>query len=170
MALAIRWGVGIGLANLVWLYGSYWLGLHTSGVARFQWVPGGWFVLTLLGYVLAMRRVHAGVAPDLMKGLSIGGVIAVVCAVIAVLAQVGYFTVVHPEWPAYMVSQTQSYYEQQGLGAEEVATRVAAAREGFTLRRYALQSAVLALCAGVLLSATITVVMMMRYVRASRVA
>ena len=33
---AIKWGCWIGIANLIWLYAAYYLGLHTTTMNAFQ--------------------------------------------------------------------------------------------------------------------------------------
>ena len=57
---ALKWGLFIGLANLLWLYLAYYLGLHTSGLMVFQVFMAGWFMVTLTGFILALRAAKAG--------------------------------------------------------------------------------------------------------------
>jgi hypothetical protein len=153
---ALKWGLIIGLANLVWLYLSYYAGLHTNGLLVFQLVPLVWLLITLAGYVLALREVKRQ-QPELRywAGVRTGLLIAVICAVIAVLIQIGYHTVIHPAWPEYMTQQTRAYFSAQGLPQTQVEEQVAQARQTFALSSYATQSALSALVAGSLLSAII---------------
>lgn len=102
MNLAIRtaakWGLLIGLANLAWLYLAYFLGLHTNGIMVFQIFMLVWLALTVAGFILALRSVKRQHPPiGYLGGLVAGAVSALVSAVVAVLAQGGYFKVVHPE-------------------------------------------------------------------------
>jgi hypothetical protein len=153
MSTEVRAGLAIGFVNLIWLYLSYYLGLHTSGPVIFQIVPAVWLVITAAGFVIALRAIRRergtiGYGAGLRSGLAI----AAVTAVVAVVAQAGYFTVIHPEWPAVMVAQTREYFAAQGLPADEVEQRVGEARGYFTLPSYAAQSAGAALVAGAMVS------------------
>src|SRR5687768_3012513 len=99
MKTALAWGQYIGLANLAWLYLAYYLGLHTSGIWVFQVFMLGWFLLTLAGFILAMRTVkRRDPSVGYIGGLGAGAL----AALVAVVMQVGYFTVVHPAWPEVM--------------------------------------------------------------------
>jgi hypothetical protein len=153
---ALAWGLYIGLANLTWLYLAYYLGLHTSGIWVFQAFMLGWFLLTLAGFVLALRAVkRQDPSVGYAGGLGAGVLAALVSAFVAVAAQVGYFTVVHPAWPDVMAEQTRDHFTSQGASAEEVERVVEQARGHFTLTNYAVQSALTALVTGVVLSAII---------------
>ena len=76
-------------------------------------------------------------------------------AVIAVLGQVGYFTVVHPAWPDDMVQQTRECFKKQGLSPAEVEEQVVLARQCFELTNYATSSAITAAILGTVVSAII---------------
>lgn len=162
MNLAIRtaakWGLLIGLANLVWLYLACFLGLHTSGIMVFQVFMLVWLFLTVAGFILALRAVRRQ-NPSLsyLGGLGAGAVAAAVSALVAVVAQAGYFMVVHPEWPDVMMQQTRTHFTTQGIPPEQVEEMVAQAREYFTLSNYAISSAAAALMLGIALSALIMV-------------
>ena len=54
-AKALKWGLAIGLVNLIWLYVAYYLGLHTNGIWVFQIFMLIWLVLTITGFVVALR-------------------------------------------------------------------------------------------------------------------
>lgn len=150
----VKWGLIIGLANLVWLYVSYYFGLHTSGVMLFQIVPLAWLVITIVGMVMALRSLRRA-EPGLtyLRGLGAGVLIAMVSAAIAVLMQIGYYKVIHPEWPDYMVQQTREHFTAEGKNEAEVSEAVEAARQTFTLPVYATQSAIGALVLGTLVAA-----------------
>lgn len=152
--LIVRWGCLIGLANLVWLYLSYYLGLHTKGLMLFQLVPLGWLLITLAGFFLALRALRSQVTPfRYWVGLRSGLLIALITAVIAMLMQVGYYTVIHPAWPQYMVEQTRAYFSAAGLVGAELEAQIVQARQTFTLASYATQSAASALLGGAISSA-----------------
>jgi hypothetical protein len=153
---AVKWGLLIGLANMAWLYLAYFLGLHTNGIAIFQAFMLGWLALTITGFTLALREVKK-LAPGMRygAGLRAGALAAVVSAAVAVVAQIGYFKVVHPAWPDVMVGQARAHFESRGFSPQQVEDEVAKARRSFTLRSYATASAVTAVVTGVAASAVI---------------
>jgi hypothetical protein len=156
MKRAFRWGLGIGLVNLLWLYLAFYLGLHTNGIYIFQIFVLVWFLLTLAGFVLALRAAKRE-NPSLtyLGGLAVGAGAAFVSAFVAVVMQIGYFKVVHPQWPNVMAQQTREHFTMQGLTAEDVELRVQESRKTFTLTNYAVTSAITALAVGTVLSGTI---------------
>lgn len=155
---AARWGLFIGLANLVWLYLAYYLGLHTSGIMVFQVFMLVWLSLTVTGFILALRTIkRQNSTLSYWGGIGAGAVSALVSAVIAVIAQVGYFTVVHPAWPEVMAQQTRTHFTAQGMSPTQVEQMVLQARGSFTLTNYAVSSAVTALIVGIVLSAIIMI-------------
>jgi hypothetical protein len=155
---AAKWGLFIGLANLVWLYLAYFLGLHTSGILVFQVFMVVWLAVTVTGFILTLRATkRQNPSLSYWGGLGAGSVAAVVSAVVAVIAQVGYFTVVHPAWPQVMAQQTEAHFTAQGMSPEQVEQMVAQARGSFTLSNYAVASAATALIVGIVLSAIIMV-------------
>jgi uncharacterized membrane protein YbhN (UPF0104 family) len=153
---AFRWGVGIGIVNMLWLYLAYYLGLHTNGIYVFQVFMLVWLLLTVAGYVLALRAAKRE-NPSLayLGGLAVGVGVALVSAAVAVVAQIGYFKFVHPEWPHVMAQQTREHFSAQGLSAEDVESRVQESRNTFTLTNYAVTSAITALVVGAVLSGVI---------------
>lgn len=152
--LELKWGVMIGLINLLWLYLSYYLGLHTSGIQIFQVVPLVWFIITLIGMWLALHDLRRKRQPfSYLQGFFSGGLIALITALIAILMQVGYYQLIHPEWPDYMAEQTRIYFATQGRSATEIEAMVEQARSTFTMTNYAMQSAISALVAGLGLAA-----------------
>ncbi|MGE3309768.1 MAG: DUF4199 domain-containing protein [Limisphaerales bacterium] len=154
--IAAKWGLFIGLTNLVWLYLAYFLGLHTSGIMVFQIFMLVWLALTVTGFILALRAVKRQ-KPSLsfLGGIGAGAATAVVSAIVAVVAQVGYFTVVHPAWPEVMAQQTKAHFTAQGMSPAQVERMVVQARGSFTLSNYAVSSAATALIVGIVLSAII---------------
>jgi len=151
-------GLFIGLANLIWLYLAYYLGLHTSGIMVFQIFILVWLALTATGFVLTLRAVkRQNPALRYGGGIGAGAVAAVVSAAVAVVAQAGYFTVVHPAWPEVMAQQTKAHFTAQGMSPGQVEQMVGQARASFTLSRYASASAAAALMTGIVMSAIIMI-------------
>jgi hypothetical protein len=153
---AIKCGLAIGVANLVWLYLAYYLGLHTNGIWVFQGFVLAWLVLTVIGFILTLRAVkRANPQLSYLGGLGAGAVAAIMSALVAIVMQIGYYTVIHPEWPEFMAEQTREHFTAQGMSAAEVEQMVEQARGTFTLQNYATTSAITALVTGVVLSAVI---------------
>jgi hypothetical protein len=156
MKTAIKCGLLVGLANLAWLYLAYYLGLHTNGIWVFQVFMLVWFVLTLSGFILTLRAVKRE-NPQLsyLAGVGYGAIAAAVSALVAIVMQIGYYTVIHPEWPEYMANETREHFTAQGMAPAQVEQMVEQARGTFTLTNYATTSAITALVTGVVLSAVI---------------
>lgn len=150
------WGLLIGFANLVWLYAAYFIGLHTSGIMVFQVFMLIWFAITTIGFILALRAVkRASPALTYWRGVSAGAVAAAVSALVAVVAQIGYFKVIHPAWPEVMVEQARQHFEAIGTPAAVIEKEVEMARGWFALSNYAVSSAMTAFVVGIVLSAII---------------
>ena len=151
---ALKWGFFIGLANLIWLYLAYYLGLHTNGIMIFQIFMLVWLLINVAGYLMMLKSARQQADSwNYLRGMGAGIVAGLVSALLAVAAQIGYWKVVHPEWPQYMVEQTQVHYEALGLSDEEVHEKVEQAKTAFTLPNYAIQSATAALGLGIILTA-----------------
>jgi hypothetical protein len=154
LLLALKWGGLIGVANLAWLNLSYYLGLHTNGIAVFQVVRVGWFLITFTGFLLALRAARRESERwGYLRGLGIGAVAAFVSGLISIVAQVGYFKVVNPGWTDYQVEQMRLHHDAQGLPEVGAAPLAETSRIAFTLGTYTWQSFLTALLSGVLLSA-----------------
>ena len=147
--LELRWGVVIGLAGLIWLYLSYYLGMHTRGLALVQVMALVCFVIQVIGFVLALRGIYRAY-PEMtfLEGGASGIRIAGIVATIAAISQLGYFFLIHPEWTEYMVEETSAYYEAQGVTGKALEEYREGATTTFGLRSYLLQSALGALFVG----------------------
>ena len=154
-SLELKWGIIIGLANLIWLYGSYYLGMHeTMGGIQIMVVSG--FFITVAGFILGLRAVKKN-EPEInyLEGLKSGVVMAGVTAVIAPLSQIGYFKWINPGWTKHMMELTREYYSEKGYGNDIVEIAVKDAEVKFALKNYLLQSTLGAIVIGCILSAMI---------------
>ena len=155
---SLKWGVIIGLANLTWLYAAFYLGLHTSGILIFQVFMLIWLAITVVGFIFALLSIRRkSEAWTYLRGLYLGSLVALVSALFAVIAQIGYFTVIHPQWPEVMAGQAKDHFKSQGLSDAELLQKVDEAKEFFTLTNYATQSAISALILGILLTAILMI-------------
>ena len=145
-AIELRWGLIIGGANLGWLYGSYYMGMQTSGLGMIQIMTLVSVVISIIGYVCALRAIVKA-EPEItcLEGVKSG-----------VLAQVGYHKLVFPGFTKYMVGETEIFYRNNGLPAEQVIEMAEGAGKTFGLASYAMQSALGALIIGMI---TVTIVM-----------
>ena len=163
---AAKWGFFVGVANMVWLYLAYFIGLHTSGIMVFQIFMLVWLVVTVAGFILALRAIkRQNPAISYLGGVGAGAIAAIVSALVAVAAQVGYYRVIHPAWPEYMAGQTREHFTALGLPPADVDKMVEQARGTFTLTNYAITSAATALILGVVLSALIMLFLRRRVAR-----
>ena len=152
--LELKWGCLIGLAGLIWLYLSYFLGFHTNGIGKIQLMAGLSFMISLVAYGFALLAL-VKVEPEtsFAEGLKSGGIMAVIAAVIAVLAQFGYFHWINPDWTDYMMEQTRLHFEAAGMSDELVEEQVKWASLNFSLKSYAIQAGLGALVSGFVFSA-----------------
>mgnify|MGYP003633961006 CR=1 FL=1 len=156
-AIELRWGLIIGGANLGWLYGSYYMGMQTSGLGMIQIMTLVSVVISIIGYVCALRAIVKA-EPEItcLEGVKSGAIVVGVVTVVAVLAQVGYHKLVFPGFTKYMVGETEIFYRNNGLPAEQVIEMAEGAGKTFGLASYAMQSALGALIIGMI---TVTIVM-----------
>jgi hypothetical protein len=158
----LRWGLIIGLANLVWLYGSFYLGMHSRGVAWIQVMGIVSILISVAGYVLAHREIiRAEPETTFIEGLKSGAIIAGVVAVCAVIVQVGYFKIVNPGWTDYMVEESRRHFEELGVPADKVPEYLENSRKTFSLGSYAIQASVGAFVIG-MISSAITLLFLVR--------
>ncbi len=152
--LSLKWGLGIGAANLIWLYLAYWLGLHTNGIMVFQLFMLLWLALNIALYILSLRTLRKN-TPSLtyLGGLGAGGLMSLISGLIAIVAQIGYFKVVHPEWQDYLVGESLKHSQIQEPSEEQLEQL----RAAFSLPSYAVQSFFAALLLGLFLSAVIMI-------------
>lgn len=158
-SLELKWGLIIGAANLLWLYLSYYLGMHTKGIVQVQVMSGISLLITLVGFIFAFRELGRR-EPEytFIEGVKTGGLIAVITALIALVTQFGYFKVVHPGFTDYMVEESRLWAEQRELTPEQMKEFLEAAKRNFSFRSYLFQSSVGALFFGCVFSIVISIV------------
>lgn len=153
-SLELRWGLIIGGANLIWLYLSFYLGMHSSGLKGIQIMSLVGVLLSVSGYLLALRTLTRRFPEtDYRDGLRSGALIAGVAAVVAVLAQVGYFTLVNPGFTDEMVALTRAYYLEAGLPEQEATQIAEGARTTYGIGFHTFQAALGAVMIGMVSSA-----------------
>lgn len=154
MKLELKWGLIIGVVNFVWLVGTYYLGMHTRGIAMIQLVTLVSVVVSLFGYVVALRSlIQREPETTYLEGLKSGILVAGVVAICAVLSQLIYHTLVFPGFTDYMVEQTRLFYEAREVPQDVLETLLESARESFGMKSYLIQAGGGAFILGCLFSA-----------------
>jgi len=155
-SLELKWGVIIGMVNMAWLYLSYYLGMHDSGLAMIQLMTLVSVLLSVIGYVLGLRAITRRFPEtQYLEGLRSGAIIAGIVAVFAALSQVIYFKVINPGWTARMVELTRQYYLESGLPEAEAEQFAEGAKQTFGLGSYMIQSALGAIIIGMISTAVV---------------
>ncbi|MDF1823800.1 MAG: DUF4199 domain-containing protein [Verrucomicrobiales bacterium] len=159
-SLELRWGLIIGAANLVWLYLSYYLGMHDRGLGSIQVMGLISVFISVLGYVFALRALMKKFPEtQFLEGIRSGAMIAGVVAIFAALAQVGYFQIINPGWTDHMVALTRSFYLESGLSDNEASEYAEGARKTFGLTSYLVQAALGALIIGMISTTVIMAIL-----------
>ncbi len=151
-SLELKWGIITGLAGMIWLYASYYLGLRSNGIALVQvaWLIGG--LISLAGYTIGLRAIKKQ-DPELeyLEGIRSGAIIAGILAVFAAIAQVGYFKVIDPNWPTYIVSEVLTHYKEIEFSAEALAD----IRKSYSLGSTLIKSSLGTVISGIVITAVI---------------
>ena len=161
-----KWGLAIGGANMAWLFLSFFMGMHSSGIAMIQIMVLTAFIINLVGYIFAFRVIMRARPETLFReGLKSGALIAVIAACLAILSQLIYFQWINPGWTDYMVSQTRDHFAARGYDAAQIDEMVTQAKTNFGLRSYTIQAGFGALLQGMTFSAIIMGVIRWRATR-----
>lgn len=149
--IELKWGAFIGVANLVWLYAAFYLGMRDSGLRLIQLSALSGTVISVIGYFLALREVHRA-APEAnsVESMRSGAVICGITTAIAVIAQVGYLRLIHPEYTHYVVGEINQYYEESGHSEEVIAKIVEGAQKTYGFSSCLLQAGLGAFLTGIL--------------------
>lgn len=150
-SLELRWGLMIGAANMVWLYLSYYLGMHDRGLGSIQIMGLISVIISVFGYLLALKALMKKFPETrFLEGIRSGAIIAGVVAIFAAVAQVGYFKIINPGWTDHMVALTRSFYLESGLSENEASEYAEGAKKTFGLASYMVQAALGALIIGMI--------------------
>ncbi len=151
-SLELKWGIIIGLAGMIWLYLSYYLGMRSNGIDLVQavWLIGG--VISLVGYIVGLRAIKKQ-EPELeyLEGVRSGAIIASIVAFFAVITHIGYLKVIDPGWPDYITGQVQAHFENIAFSTEQLEE----IRDGYSLGATLRNSALGTVIVGVIFTAVI---------------
>jgi hypothetical protein len=155
-SLELKWGLIVGGTYLIWLYVSYWLGMHTSGLAMMQVMGLISLGITFVGFLLGLREVRLA-TPEITwtEGVKSGAIIAGIAALFAILTQVGYFIFVHPEFPDLMTEEMRQYFAAQQLKEEDLDAAIEAVKETFSMKAYMVKAGAGMFIVGVIFSAIV---------------
>lgn len=152
-SIELKGGLILGVVCMSWLYLSFLMGLHESGIVWIQVVVMVNFFITLVGFIMILRRVtRSEPETNFLEGVRSGVIVAGISAVMAVLTQVVYFKWINPGWTAYMIAESRRHYSNLGLEAEQVETMAENAEKTFGLLSYAIQAGLGALFTGTVFS------------------
>ncbi|MDF1860855.1 MAG: DUF4199 domain-containing protein [Verrucomicrobiales bacterium] len=142
-SLELRWGLIIGGVNLLWLYGSFYAGMHTNGLGLVQAMGLVGLIITFFGYLFGLRAVQSA-QPEItwVEGVKSGAMIAGVAALIAVLAQAGYLLFIHPEWPEVIAEETRKLNEGGALSEEQLDSLYEETKAAFGLKANLLRAGI----------------------------
>jgi len=130
--IELKWGALIGLANLVWLYASYYLGMRDNGLALIQVTVMVGGIISIVGYILGLWEVGRTVPEaTFVEGMRSGVVMCGVATVIIALAQIGYLKLIDPSYSDYVVGEIGKHYANAGLSREEMAQIEEGARKTY---------------------------------------
>lgn len=154
--LELKWGCLIGLAGMVWLYASYFMGLHSDGFGKIWLMAGIGSIVSIVAYSLALGAVvKAEPETSFIEGLKSGALMAVIAAVLAVFTRFGYFEWINPNWTEYMMEQMRLHFEAAEQSPEVVKEQVELASVNFSRRNDVMQAGLGALVSGFVFSAII---------------
>jgi hypothetical protein len=157
---ATRWGIIVGLINLGWLYGSFYMGMHNGDTQAMQTVVLVAAILNLAGYVLAlgMETRHRG-PMTYGVGFKFGLGVTAINALMAGLGQVGYFKVVNPGWPEFMIEKYRELVESGAIPEDQAEGMIAQVSDYFTLKSHLIQAVSMTMMMGVILSAVLMLIL-----------
>ena len=149
--LELKWGAIISLANLVWLYAAFYLGMRDNGLELIQLSVLIGAVISVLGYFLALRAIHRA-APEAtsVESMRSGALICGITTAVAVLSQVGYLRIIHPDYTEYVVGEIAQHYEGTEQSEEVVAQIVEGAQKTYGFSSCLLQAGLGAFLTGII--------------------
>jgi hypothetical protein len=164
MRLAIKWGVLLALAVILWTVGVHLLGIYTVRIQYAHAVDTAAFVLpvTVLTLALLQERQRLGGELALGRGVFIGATVGAVSAPPTVVALWIYHHFVNPEWLSLLASYEQTRLAGAGVPPDEIATTLARLLAGGTDRQQAIGGLVGTVVMGLILSFVITLVLGVR--------
>ncbi|MEM9015932.1 MAG: DUF4199 domain-containing protein [Verrucomicrobiota bacterium] len=159
LPLELKWGLLLGLASLLWLYLSFWMGMHGT-LLGIQVVTLVSLLISIVIYIFALGSYRTTYPESTyLEGLKAGAGIAGIAAVMAVGAQAGYHFVVNPGFTDFMVGETEKFYLSQGVAEDEARRLGEASAKTFGFTSYAIQAALGAIITGVVTSAIILLIL-----------
>lgn len=149
-----KWGLIIGVVNIVWLIVSWLVGWHGGGIGSFQVAIVMGFFLSFVGFALAFREM-TGTEPEttFSEGLRFGALVAALSALLTAGGWALYLWKVNPGMSAHLVSEVRAYYTSAGVAPEQIDLFAEEAEEAFGLKSYTIKGGVGAFVFGVLYSA-----------------
>lgn len=151
-----KWGLLIGMVNIVWLFVSWLAGWHGGGIGLFQVAIVLGFFLSLTGFVLAFRGITRD-EPEITfaEGIRTGAIVAAISGLLTALGWGLYLGWVNPGMSAHVVSQVREHYLAAGLPSDQVDLIAVEAAKSFSVSSYMIKGGVGAFIQGILFSAMV---------------
>lgn len=161
MRIAIKWGVLLALAIILWTLGVHLLGFYTDRIQYAALVDQVVLVLPLAILTLALleerrrRRATLPVGP----GVLLGTAVAAVSAPFTIGALWYYHHHINPEWVSYLTTYEGQKLATEGASLDQVAARITQLQLGATDRNQVVGGLVGTLLVGLVLALVITLVL-----------
>jgi len=146
---------------MVWLFLSYYLGMHDEGIVMLQLMTMIAVLISVIGFLMALRALTRKFPEtEYLEGIRSGAIIAGISALFAALAQFIYFQWINPERTQQMVELIRAYYLESGLSENEANQFAEGAETTYGMVSYMIQGAL-----GALLIGMISTAIMMLFLR-----
>ena len=158
MRIAIKWGLLLALAIILWTLGVHLLGFYTDRIQYAALVDQVVLVLPLTIITLALleeRRRHGGTLP-FGRGVLLGTAAAAVSAAPTISALWYYHHYINPEWVSYLTTYEGHKLAVEGVPLDQIATRINQLQLGGTDQRQIVGGLIGTVVMGLVLSLLIT--------------
>ena len=158
MRIAIKWGLLLALAIILWTLGVHLLGFYTDRIQYAALVDQVVLVLPLTIINLALleeRRRHGGTLP-FGRGVLLGTAVAAVSAAPTISALWYYHHYINPEWVSYLTTYEGHKLAVEGVPLDQIATRINQLQLGGTDQRQIVGGLIGTVVMGLVLSLLIT--------------
>lgn len=161
MRIAIKWGLILSLALLVWTGGVHLLGIYTTHIQYAAVVDMAATVIPIVALTFALieKRRAQNLAPSFGAGLLTGVTVAAISAPITVAGLWYYHHYVNPEWLSLLVEHERRQLTAAGVPANQIAASIAQLHQSGEDRRQVISGLIGTVAMGLVLSVVITTVL-----------
>lgn len=161
MRSAIKWGLLLALAIILWTAAVHLLGFYTDRIQYAALVDQVVIVLplTLLTLALLEERRRLGGRLPIARGVLFGTAVAAVSAPLTIGALWYYHHYVNPEWVTYLTTYEAKKMLAQGVPPDQIASRITRLQQGASDRSQVTGGLIGTVLMGVVLSLVISAVL-----------